>query len=129
MFCENKGEAQVLLNLGFDIHEKDVNRNTALYYAIRDKRFELIKFFLDNGIIPQAYDLKRFNFIYRNEETPEVEEIRVRLGGFPGVPNPLASFDQHLLDERVWALKNNFDPPREEIIELVGLGLDPHIQL
>ena len=49
---ENKDIAQILIDRGVSIKAKDVNRNTALHFAIRQGDDDVVRLLLDKGSNP-----------------------------------------------------------------------------
>jgi ankyrin repeat protein len=58
MFCQRDWHARALLEVGMKINDKDKDGRSALYHAINDARFFLIKYLLEKGI-----DHDQTNFI------------------------------------------------------------------
>lgn len=60
---------RILLDNGANIHDQDIRSQTALSYAIKGKRFLIVKLLMDHGAIPSELDL---DFAYRREGNDKI---------------------------------------------------------
>ena len=80
MICPDNVEiARLLLDIGMDINERDMDGNSALFYAITERKFNLIEFLLDNGAVSDDQDLDGFDIMTEGYSGQRIEDIQYML--------------------------------------------------